>query len=38
MKRHALTNDECDAVKDIAPYKPPRESEPDNDRPMLDGI
>ena len=38
MKRHALTNDEWDDVKDIAQYKPPRGPEPENVRPMLDGI
>ena len=40
MKRHALTNAEWEAVKDLAHYKPPRgpEPEPETVRPFLDGI
>ncbi len=40
MKRHALSNAEWEAVKDIACYKPPRgiAPAPETIRPFLDGI
>lgn len=40
MKRHALSNAEWDAVKELACYKPPRGREPEAEsiRPFLDGI
>lgn len=40
MKRHALSNTEWEAVKDLAQYKPPRgpEPTPETIRPFLDGI
>ena len=39
-KRHALTNAEWAAVKELASYKPPRGPEPEAEtiRPFLDGI
>ena len=40
MKRHALTNNEWEAIKDLAHYKPSRGPgpRPESVRPFLDGI